>query len=91
MTQRSDQAAVGYGRITGTVHINGNPPLPKSAPLLLINRRTHRTIRTGRSDAEGNYQFDGIPAADRYIVIATDESGEYEAVIADQLVPELMR
>lgn len=42
------------------------------------------------SDASGNYAFAGIDPAERYSVVAYDHTHNYRAVIADNLLPELM-
>ncbi|MDI3326783.1 hypothetical protein QKW35_20595 [Pontibacterium granulatum] len=75
---------IGRFRLAGTTKIAGTPAIPTSAPVWLLRKRDHKIIQRTRSDANGNYAFEQIPH-DTYTVLAFDESGTYNAVIADNL------
>ncbi len=71
---------------------------PASRPLRrrvqLYNQSSGRLIRETWSDAAtGEYSFDSIRGGDgtTYFVVAFDHTGHHRAVIADNLVPELMQ
>lgn len=88
-----DQEDAGRFRIVGTVK---EVAVPSNAPLrrrvLLIDEVSRRTIRETWSDATtGVYVFNQIAGAPRrYTVVSYDHTGQYRAVIADNLEAEPM-
>lgn len=81
----------GQGRIAGSVKNLGTPDFPVWRRVRLFCRRDGRLVREVWSDsASGAYSFDYINPALRYTVIAYDHTGQYNAVISDDLTPEVM-
>lgn len=83
----------GY-RIYGTTELDADPTdVPVRRRVQLYNQRDGRLVRETWSDAAtGAYRFDHIRGGDgtRYFVVAFDHTGDKRAVIADNLVPEVM-
>ena len=78
----------GYGVITGTVKEKASPAnLPRLCRVYLYAHPDNALARVVFSDAAGNYEFRGVDPSKKYMVIATDETGIYRAVIADNLTP----
>ena len=82
----------GVGRIYGTVkekHTPDNTPLRRR--VLLIDERSHLTIRETWSDAAtGAYEFRGVKMGVPYTVLSYDLADGQRAVVADLQFPELM-
>lgn len=86
-----DRIDGGRGRIVGTVKEKADPiNLPLSRKVRLFREFDGRFIRETFSDAAGNYSFIGIDPTIRYTVIAYDYAQNYRAVIADNLLPEVV-
>lgn len=77
--------AVGHGRITGTTKVSGSPDVPKTSLVRLYARRSGQLIAQTYSDATGGYVFANLNPDQLYTVVAHDESGLFNAVIADNL------
>lgn len=81
----------GAGRIAGTVRNMGSPDFPVWRRVRLFALRDARLVRETWSDpVTGAYQFDYINPALKYTVVAYDHTGQYNAVVADNLAPELI-
>lgn len=82
----------GTGRLTGTVREKtGISTRPLQRRVVLLDYRSNRKLRETWSDpATGVYTFDEIDLNREYTVISLDHTGQYRAVIADNLVPEKM-
>lgn len=81
-----DQYCGGAGRIRGTVTVEGDPA---HRWVLLLDRRTHIVIRAAWSDETGRYEFDWIDDDRLYTVLAHDYTRQYNAVVADNVTPEI--
>lgn len=92
-----DREDFGHYRIPGPCLVEekaspANRPLRRRVQL--YNQASGRLIRETWSDAAtGEYSFDSIRGGDgtTYFVVAFDHTGHHRAVIADNLVPELMQ
>lgn len=81
--------AVGYGRITGTVKEKGVPSnIPRKCLVFLYRHPDNKLVDVVWSDANGNYIFDGINPAYKYMTLAQDPTGVFRAVVADNLTPD---
>lgn len=81
----------GQGRVAGSVKNLGTPDFPVWRRVRLFDRRDGRLVREVWSDpVSGSYSFDYINPARKYTVIAYDHTGQYNAVISDDLTPEVM-
>ena len=80
--------------IYGTTELDADPTdVPVRRRVQLYNQRDGRLVRETWSDAAtGAYRFDHIRGGDgtRYFVVAFDHTGDKRAVVADNLVPEVM-
>lgn len=74
----------GNGSITGTVTVNA---VQAQKRVLLFLRRGNLPIRETISGADGSYAFSLLDAAQKYYVVALDDTGAYNAKIADDLTP----
>jgi len=78
----------GRGQITGTTK---EAALPSNAPLSRLVR-LHREpdgmfVKATWSDAAGNYTFNGLRPDCKYTITSYDYTGQYRAVIADNITP----
>lgn len=81
----------GPGRITGTVEEKGTPNAPLKRRVRLHRDVDGMLVRETWSDAvTGAYEFTDINPAYTYTAIATDYARNYRAVIADNLLPEVL-
>lgn len=81
----------GRGRITGTVKEKGTPNAPVYRKVRLIRERDGLLIREIWSDpVTGVYDFKFIDELQKFTVISYDHSHAFRAVVADNLVPELI-
>lgn len=83
----------GIGRVKGTVAlaIKNSPGQPVHRKVRLIRERDGLVIREAWSNAAtGEYDFQYVDEAQTYTVVSYDHLHNYRAVIADNLVPELM-
>lgn len=82
----------GDGRITGTVKRKDTPlNVPLRRRVVLLNNFDHRKVREVWSDAAtGYYEFTGVARLRTYTVVSYDHTGQYRAVLADNLTPERM-
>ena len=80
--------------IYGTTELDADPTdVPVRRRVQLYNQRDGRLVRETWSDAAtGAYRFGHILGGDgtRYFAVAFDHTGDKRAVIADNLVPEVM-
>lgn len=79
----------GVYRIAGVVDIKGAPNVPVVRRVLLFTARGKRLIAETWSNSDGSYVFNFL-AQGQYDVITYDHTGDYRAVIADNLTAELM-
>ena len=81
----------GNGRIAGTVKIDSSPDYPVWRRVRLFDKRDNRLVREVWSDpVTGAYVFEYINPVRLYVVIAYDHTGQYNAVVSDNLAPVLM-
>lgn len=82
----------GRGRIYGTVKEKGsldNTPLRRR--VWLINEAARTIVRETWSDAKtGEYEFLAVDTKATYSVIAYDHERNFQAVVADGIMPEIM-
>ena len=90
---RDMQDSGGYC-IYGTTELDADPTdVPVHRRVQIYHQRDGRLVRETWSDAAtGAYRFDHIRGGDgtRYFVVAFDHAGDKRAVIADNLLPEVM-
>lgn len=79
----------GY-EISGTVAIDDTPDIPVRRQVRLFEKATGRLLRETFSAANGAYSFEKIPNRTYFVVAHDVDGGEYNAVIADKITPELM-
>lgn len=81
----------GRGQITGTVKEKGTPDAPVYRRVRLFRERDALLVAETWSDPiTGAYIFTNINPAHRYTVITYDHTGDFRAVAADNLTPDLM-
>lgn len=81
----------GRGQIVGTVREKSTPTnVPLRRKVRLFHELSGRFIRETWSDDAGNYAFTGIDPTQRYTVVSYDYLQNYRAVIADNILPEVM-
>ena len=83
----------GMYRIYGTVELAGTPNQLLHRRVQLWNQRESRMVRQTWSNAvTGAYSFDYIHGGDgtRYCAVAYYHTGQKQAVIADNIIPEAM-
>lgn len=87
-----DMLFSGNGFIAGTVKRDADPTdVPLKRRVRLHREADGLMLRETWSDATtGAYRFDGIDEMIPYTVITYDYEHNYRAVIADNIVPELM-
>lgn len=92
VTVARDLAHGGSHRIQATVKQKALPTdLPVARRVTLFRERDSLAIRETWSDPlTGAYSFDYIDGREKYFVKAKDHTGNYNAVIADNLTPEVM-
>ena len=79
----------GVRRVDGTVKVAGSPDVPVSRVVLLIHASSGRIAHRTFSDASGGYSFP-VVGPGPWMVISRDHTGEYNAVIADNIYGEPM-
>lgn len=82
----------GIGRVKGTVKETGDPEnTPVRRRVRLIRDRDGLLIRETWSDpATGEYDFQYVDETEKFTVLSYDHTGNFRAVVADRLTPELM-
>jgi hypothetical protein len=82
----------GSGRIVGTVKEKATPAnTPLRRKVWLLNYNDGRIVReTWSNELTGAYEFTDIDMNRTYTVVSLDHTGQYRAVIADNLSPEKM-
>lgn len=89
---RRDIEFGGRGVITGTVKVKGTPNVPTKRRVRLLRDRDFLLVRETWSDpVTGAYAFHEIDERYTYSVIADDYEGNFRAVLADRVVPEVMQ
>ncbi len=84
--RRADIFDGGNFRLRGSVTVAGTAAARK---VRLFDWRTGRLVREAWSDAAGQYGFDWI-ANRKYLVIAHDHLAQYNATVADVVIPVAM-
>lgn len=75
-------------RIAGTVKRDAALQIPSARRVLLIERDVFRIVRGQYSNADGTYAFEKIDAYPaNYVVMAIDQTGQYNADVADNIQP----
>ena len=73
-------------RIAGTLKLVGPPLTPAQRRIVLLERDALRVVRSTYSDAGGNYAFEKLDGyAANYIVLGIDQTGVYNADVADNI------
>lgn len=81
----------GQGRIAGTVKVDSTPDYPVWRRVRLFALRDGRLAREAWSDpTTGAYSFDYVSRDLKFTVISYDHTGQYNAVVADNLTAEAM-
>lgn len=76
----------GRARIWGITTIKGQPNVPTRARVVLLRQRDKLLARETWSDAAtGAFEFWGIDAGQRWLVLAEDQAGNYRPVAASRL------
>lgn len=87
----SIQRGLGIGRINGTTKDKATVNIPVSERVVLFRMLDGLPMRTTISTpGTGAYSFDYIDETEIYFVVAFDHNGTFRAVIADNLVPDLI-
>ena len=73
----------------GSTAVAGTPDVPVSRRVGLFDRKSRRIAKETVSDAAGNYAFNNV-ASGPWFVVSFDHTGEYNAVIADNIYGEPM-
>jgi hypothetical protein len=81
----ADQIYGGRGQISGTVTVADQPAVRH---VLLLLRKSHLVVAATWSAPDGSYKFDWIDERLTYTVLAHDYTGQYNAVVADNVTPE---
>lgn len=90
LTHHGDLRFGGIYKITGTTKVTGTPDVPVSRKVRLYNLRYATALVKERwSDQDGSYEFLNIDKGP-WFVVAHDNTGEYNAVIADNIFGEAM-
>ena len=80
------QLRSGVLRIAGTLKLVGPPLTPARRRVVLLERDSLRVVRSTYSDASGNYAFEKLDGyAANYIVLGIDQTGVYNADVADNI------
>lgn len=72
----------GPASISGTVKVLTTP---SSKPVYLFDRKSLKVVAETRSAANGVYSFSSVLAGKEWIVLSLDDSGAYNATIADRV------
>ena len=72
----------GSGSISGTISVNG---VQAQKRVLLFERALNRPVRDAISAVDGSYSFNLIDETKKYYVVSFDDTGSYNAKIADHL------
>ena len=82
----------GVGRVHGTVQLKGEPSnTPLKRRVRLIRERDGLVYRETWSDAAtGAYRFDNVDELETYTVLSYHPTHDRRAVVADNLIPEVM-
>lgn len=81
----------GVGTVYGTTEIKGTPDAPLRARVRLIRERDGLVYRETWSDAAtGAYRFEDVDELETYTVLSYHPTHDRRAVVADNLVPEVM-
>ena len=73
-------------RIAGTLKLVGPPLTPAQRRIVLLERDSLRVVRSTYSDASGGYSFEKLDGyAANYIVLGIDQTGVYNADVADNI------
>lgn len=72
----------GPSSITGTVKVLSNLA---SRPVFLLESKSMKVVASTRSNAAGQYSFNNLATGRKWIVIGFDDSGQYNATIADRV------
>jgi hypothetical protein len=79
----------GAGIITGTV-LDDATSAPLHRRVMLYDRRSHVLLRsTWSNPANGAYAFNDLDPSRKFTIVAHDYTGKYNAVVADNVQPEV--
>lgn len=81
----------GAGRIFGTTETKGTPSnVPAKSRVLLLHQRSRLLVRETWSDpVTGEFSFEGLDVQQEFLALAEDAGGNFAAVAAQRLVPEV--
>lgn len=77
----------GNNSITGTVKISPNIPTAAPVYLFLYGRYDMPIKYTYSNSIDGSYSFSGLDINKKFVVLSTDKTKTYNAVIADNVSP----
>ena len=77
----------GFGFIAGKVTIEGSPA---SRKVWLFDARSAVVVAAGWSAKDGAYRFEWLDPTREYFVVAHDHVRQFNAVVADWVLPERM-
>lgn len=80
---QSDYQTLGSAVIGGVVRVL---TAPASRPVYLFENDSLRLRRATRSAADGTYSFTNLAVGVSWLVLAVDQDGAYNAVVADRVV-----
>lgn len=72
----------GAAVISGVVRVLTNPV---ARPVYLLDQGSLRVVRTTRSASNGTYSFSQLEENRQWLVLSIDETGAYNAVVADRV------
>lgn len=75
----------GLFRVPGTTAVAGTPDVPVSRLTLLIDKRTKLPAKIKMSNPDGTYVFEYVGLGP-WVVLTFDHTGEYNAVVADNIL-----
>lgn len=79
----------GVYKVKGSTAVAGTPDTPVARKIRLILARSGRLARETISTASGNYEFLNVGVGP-WVIISHDHTGEYNAVVADNILAEPM-
>jgi hypothetical protein len=87
--READVVDGGAYKVPGTTKVSGAPDVPVSRLVCLFCARSRRLVRAQWSNQDGSYVFFGVRYGP-WFVTAHDHTGEYNAVISDNIYGEPM-
>lgn len=90
LTHHGDLRLGGIYKVIGTTKVTGTPDIPVARRVRLYNLSSAGVLAKERwSNPDGSYEFRAI-AKGPWFVVSHDHTGEYNAVVADNVTAEPM-